>query len=184
MRNRTVSVLDLHYIDSEMHKKIEKYVITKDDLYIVIVGATIGKCGSVPSQFNGMNLTENAARIILYKLDKQYLLWLLNSKLCQNQFIDRTKRVGVQKMALNRLQTTLLPLPSLPEQKAIVAKVEKLLALCNQLETQITQNQSHADGLMQAVLKEAFQPDGKASSQSSDKSEQVAGHLFARGHDA
>ena len=39
---------------------------------------------------------------------------------------------------------------------AIVAKVEKALTLCDQLEIQINQNQSHAEQLMQAVLKEAF----------------------------
>lgn len=47
-------------------------------------------------------------------------------------------------------------LPPLPEQKAIVTKVEKLLALCDQLESQITANQTHVEQLMQAVLKEAF----------------------------
>ncbi|HHC74038.1 MAG TPA: hypothetical protein ENK78_03040, partial [Thiothrix sp.] len=54
------------------------------------------------------------------------------------------------------LKEMLIPLPPLPEQKAIVTKVEKLLALCDQLETQITHNQTHAEQLMQAVLKEAF----------------------------
>jgi len=48
------------------------------------------------------------------------------------------------------------PLPPLEEQQAIVTKVEKLLAICDQLETQITQNQTHADALMQSVLREAF----------------------------
>jgi len=50
----------------------------------------------------------------------------------------------------------MLPLPPLPEQKAIVTKVESLLALCDLLETQITNNQRHAEQLMQAVLKETF----------------------------
>jgi type I restriction enzyme S subunit len=50
----------------------------------------------------------------------------------------------------------LFPIPPAPEQKAIVSKVEKLLAHCDQLETQITTNKIHADQLMQAVLKEAF----------------------------
>ena len=54
------------------------------------------------------------------------------------------------------LNESLFPLPPLAEQKAIVAKVEKLLSLCDQLQAQITQNQSHADGLMQAVLTAAF----------------------------
>ena len=60
------------------------------------------------------------------------------------------------KINQNQLGSIILPCPPLSEQKAIVTKVEKLLALCDQLETQITQNQTHAEQLMQAVLKEAF----------------------------
>ena len=63
---------------------------------------------------------------------------------------------GIKHLTGRSLNKILIPLPPLLEQKAIVAKVEKLLALCDQLETQITTNQTHADGLMQAVLKEAF----------------------------
>ena len=55
-----------------------------------------------------------------------------------------------------------MPLCSAAEQKAIVTKVEKLLALCDQLETQITQNQTYAEQLMQAVLKEAFSHNSEA----------------------
>ena len=51
---------------------------------------------------------------------------------------------------------TLVPFCSLAEQKAIVTKVENLIALCDQLEAKITNNQTHAEQLMQAVLKEAF----------------------------
>ncbi len=47
-------------------------------------------------------------------------------------------------------------LPPLSEQKAIVQKVEKLFVICDQLETRITSNQTHAEQLMQAVLQEAF----------------------------
>ena len=61
----------------------------------------------------------------------------------------------------------MFPLPSLTEQKAIVDKVETLLAICDQLEVQISQNQTHAEQLMQAVLREAF-------SQNSEQSEPVA----------
>jgi len=57
---------------------------------------------------------------------------------------------------MGKIKANIIALPPLSEQKAIVAKVEKLLALCDQLETQITHNQNHANALMQAVLKEAF----------------------------
>jgi restriction endonuclease S subunit len=162
MKNLTISDKDLHYIDSDMRKKIERYIIRKDDLYIVIVGGTIGKCGSIPSKFDGMNLTENAARIILFNSDKQYLLNTLSGIFCQNQFSDRTKRVGVQKMALNRLKTTIVSFPPLQEQKEIVKKVEKLFAICDQLEEQITSSQTNAEQLMQSVLKEAFSQESAA----------------------
>jgi type I restriction enzyme, S subunit len=63
---------------------------------MTIVGATIGKCGTIPEKLHGMHLTENAARIVLNKsLNKLYLLKCLESSLCQQQFIDKTKQVGV-----------------------------------------------------------------------------------------
>lgn len=63
------------------------------------------------------------------------------------------------------LNPLVIALPPLNEQIAIVTKVEKLLALCDQLETQITHNQSHAEQLMQTVLKEAFAHNSEAESE-------------------
>ena len=66
-------------------------------------------------------------------------------------------RGGAQpNLNMEKIKSSIIMLPPLAEQKAIVTKVEKLLALCDQLETQITDNQIHAEQLMQAVLKEAF----------------------------
>lgn len=61
-----------------------------------------------------------------------------------------------------KMESMLLTLPPLSEQKAIVTKVEKLLSICDQLETQITTDQTHTEQLMQAVLKEAFSQSGEA----------------------
>jgi len=104
MKNGAIDDSDLRYIDKDMREKIKQYIITEDDLYMTIVGATIGKCGIVPTKFNQMNLTENAARLILFDgCKKEFLLKCLESEFCQSQFFDKTKQVGVQKMALNRL---------------------------------------------------------------------------------
>ncbi|MBC8335957.1 MAG: hypothetical protein ISR59_00060 [Anaerolineales bacterium] len=37
-----------------------------------------------------------------------------------------------------------------------IAKIEKPLSFCDQLEAQVAQNQTHSEQLMQAVLREAF----------------------------
>ncbi len=134
MQNNTVNLDDLHYISEDIYKKISQYVITENDLYIVIVGSTIGKVGTIPSQLDNMNLTENAARLILYKINKYYLLYALMTDYFQTQLIDKTHQVGQPKLALQRLKSALIPLPPLAEQKRIVAKVEELLNLVNKLE--------------------------------------------------
>ena len=156
MKNGTVDDSDLHYIDEGMYQQIKQYTISKDDLYMTIVGATIGKCGIVPSKFDNMNLTENAAKIIIFILNKIFFLNCLNSSFCQEQFIDKTKQVGVQKMALNRFTTTIIPFPPLAEQQAIVERVEKIMAMIDELEKQVTERKNQSEKLMQSVLREAF----------------------------
>jgi len=91
-------------------------------------------------------------------ISEVYLHHVLMSPFCREYF--RNNATGAQKSMpkINQgiVSSTLIPLCSQSEQKAIVAKVEKALTLCDQLEIQISQNQSHAEQLMRAVLKEAF----------------------------
>ena len=132
MQDGTILNNDLHYVPEDIIDGISKYIISKEDVYIVIVGS-IGKCGLVPEEFSGMNLTENAARLTPYFVEKTYLYNVLSSSFMQNQFIDKTHQVGVPKLAINRLETALFPLPPLAEQRRIVARIEELLPLCERL---------------------------------------------------
>ncbi|RJL50800.1 restriction endonuclease subunit S [Pectobacterium carotovorum] len=157
MKDGTIDLSDLKYIDEEMHQKIKNYIITKDDIYMTIVGATIGKCGTVPALLDGMNLTENAARLIPSKLiSKDYLYLCLRSDLCQEQFIDKTMQVGVQKMALNRLANTLIALPPTNESLRIRDRVKEINKLCSKLVCGIIESQQTqlhlADALTDAAL--------------------------------
>ncbi len=97
---------------------------------------------------------------LLGNIDINYFYYLLLSSLVQDQFLESASGAVVKNIRAEIVKKTKLPIPPLQEQKAIVAKVEKLLAVCDQLETQITDNQHHAKQLMQAVLKEAFSQGG------------------------
>ena len=107
----------------------------------------------------GAGTTElHVVRILTDDVDSDYLYFLLKT----SNFLEFGKRlmkgaVGQKRVPKDYIENLISPIPSPPEQKAIVTKVEKLLALCDQLETQITANQAHAEQLMQAVLKETFQ---------------------------
>ena len=133
MQNGTIQSNDLHYVPNDVFPSISRYIIEKTDIYIVIVGSTIGKTGLVPDMFDGMNLTENAARLTPILINKKYLYYALSSNLVQVQLFDKTKQVGQPKLAIVRLRSAVIPLPPLAEQKRIVARVEELLAACDGL---------------------------------------------------
>jgi type I restriction enzyme S subunit len=68
----------------------------------------------------------------------------------------------VSGMKMPRLRTddgkiALIPIAPAIEQETIVQKVEALMEKCRVLETEITKSQQHAQILMKAVLKEAFE---------------------------
>jgi len=133
---------------------------------IISRSGTIDEVCVIPDDVKSGLISTNLLRISV--LDQvvcpQYFCFLFRG--CTN-VLEQLKELcsGSTRLFLNQkiLKSLLFPVPPLAEQQAIVAKVEKLLTLCDQLETQITQNQTHAQQLMQAVLKEAFNPTSKST---------------------
>ncbi|PKL18381.1 MAG: hypothetical protein CVV49_06200 [Spirochaetae bacterium HGW-Spirochaetae-5] len=155
MKDGTIVDKNLKYISAKTRNQIKNYIITKNDLYITIAG-TIGQSGLVPDQFDGMNLTENAARVVPYEVNKQWLNNFISSKTIQELFAKATYGMAMPKLALMRIQNTIIPLPPLAEQIAIVDRIHSLLAKVNLLEKQVNERKVMADELMQSVLREAF----------------------------
>ena len=143
-------------VDGQTRERLSKYILLKGELVIARRG-DLSKCAVVTEKEDGWLCGTGSFFVQPTDfISKKYFLKLYKSLFFQNQL---TKTAVGQTMAnLNQkvLNNSILPLPPLPEQKAIVAKVENLLALCDQLEFQITQSQTHAEQLMQAVLREAF----------------------------
>ena len=132
MKNGTILENDIKYISSEIYEKIKNYYIESDDIYITIAG-TIGRVGVVPEKFNGANLTENASKIKCYYVKNEYIFRILNSDFLQKQIVDKTKKVGQPKLALNQIESLVLPLPPLEEQQRIVDKVDELFDIIDEL---------------------------------------------------
>jgi type I restriction enzyme S subunit len=151
MKNGTILRHDLKYIDENVFQQIKQYAIEKDDVYVTIAG-TIGQSGEVPDFFHGMNLTENAAKLMFRGLNKHYLLIALQSKTIQDQFTAKTNKMAQPKLALKRIASALVPLPPTEEQKRIVAEVNQLMALCDELETKLRQADIDSEKLMNAAV--------------------------------
>jgi type I restriction enzyme S subunit len=62
------------------------------------------------------------------------------------------------KLALKRISGSRIPIPPLAEQHRIVAKVDELMALCDQLEASLTTSDNTRRRLLDALLAEALAP--------------------------
>ncbi len=73
--------------------------------------------------------------------------------------VDRfDNRVKMPKINQNQLSQIPVPVPPLAEQERIVAKLERLMRFCDELEANIKQGIVSADRLLQTALKEALEP--------------------------
>lgn len=101
-----INAKNVMYITDEVHKKISRYTISKEDIYLSIAG-TIGVVCRVPEELDGANLTENAVKISLKSKEiiKDYLFYFLNSHDGQTQIKQRTGGASQPKLALDRVKS-------------------------------------------------------------------------------
>ena len=122
MKNHTVNLSDLKYIDEAVFSEIRNYTISKNDLYITIAG-TIGAVGEFPDELDGMNLTENAVKVTAIALNKTFLCLIMQTEYVQKQFKHKTYQVAMPKLGLERILTTLIPVCGLTVQDRICKAV-------------------------------------------------------------
>lgn len=125
MKNGSVVLSSIQYISEDIYPKIRKYTISENDIYITVAG-TIGRIGTIPHELNNANLTENADKLVIYKMEKKFLCLALQSPFIQSQIKSVTTKVGQPKLAIKRIENFIVPIPPLMEQHRIVAKIGEL----------------------------------------------------------
>ena len=112
---------NLQYLDISTRETIKRYIVNDTDVCLAIVGHTIGMVFYVDSQWDDVNLTENAARITNIKNDvsSKYLYYFLTSPKGQYEILSRKVGSAQGKLPLYNIKSLEIPLPPLPEQKRI-----------------------------------------------------------------
>lgn len=128
MKNGGVDTSGLLYLTEDCREKIKRYTISCNDIYVTVAG-TIGRVGIIPEELDGANLTENADKIVLNtdSVIRDWLLLVLSSKYCQTVFRERKTKVGQPKLAIKRIESIMIPVPPVEEQRLVVSKVEELM---------------------------------------------------------
>ena len=131
---------DLLYIKEQFVKR-EDQIVEKNDIIMSMANSRelVGKVSLVKSKpthrttFGGFL---GVIRPIL--LDSHYLTIVLRSSTIKNKLIEKASQTtNIANISLSKLNSLFLPIPPLAEQRRIVAKVDELMELCQQLKTSI-----------------------------------------------
>ena len=129
--------------------------LEEGDILISITGE-VGLLGLIPPHFGESYINQHTCLVRpMAQLRSRYLPELFRSQFAQNQF-DEPQRGLKNSFRLTDVTHILVPLPPLAEQHRIVAKVDELMTLCDQLETQLTVTQSESRRLLESLLYEAL----------------------------
>jgi type I restriction enzyme S subunit len=125
------------FLSDEQAGKLANVVVQADDVLLNITGASVGRVTTAPPEMAGARVNQHVTIIRpTAELLPRFLTMFLASPEVQRMIDD--VQVGATRQALTKsmIEQFEIPLPSLAEQKRIVAKVDELMALCDRLEAQ------------------------------------------------
>ena len=150
-------------IDDECNAQLKRSQLEENDILFSIAGA-IGRTAIVPKSILPAN-TNQALAIIRLKPDApiypDYLLRALASQSIIEQTDLMKGGVAQQNLSLAQLKAFEIPLPPLPVQKAIVAKLDAAFASIEQAIAAAEQNAENAKQLFQSYLSDVFERGGE-----------------------
>ncbi len=134
---------DVAFIPEAIHQKMNGTIVRAGDILLNITGASIGRCSLVSDDFDEANVSQHVTivRMVFLPIRK-----FVHTFMISPSFFSEVMRsqVGISRegLSISRLREFQIPLPPLAEQKRIVAKVDELMVLCDELETQQQQRQT------------------------------------------
>ncbi len=148
----------VRYVSEECYLDRVKRVVPQSGDIIFAREGSVGESVIVP---DGMRCCLGQ-RVMLFRPMAAILSRYFRLALSEPAFLKRLlalhKGIGAKHVNVADMRNAALPLPPLAEQHRIVAKVDELMAVCDQLEANLTATQTDSRRLLEAVLRDALAP--------------------------
>ena len=145
-------------ITDECNESLKRSQLKEGDVLFSIAGA-LGRTALVPLEILPAN-TNQALAIIRLKaevlINKRYLLLALMTGDTMRQVEKHRGGAAQQNLSLGQLKSFEIPLPTIPEQKRIVAIFEELKISLRKIEKVYEAKSSALDDLKTSILQKAF----------------------------
>ena len=159
-----------YYIDEEKYNELKVFEVKAGDLIISCSG-TVGKVAVAPETMEKGIINQALLKITLNQdmLTNDYFKILFSAYYMKTETLTDLKGTAQKNMvSVKTLKSEPFPYPPYEELFRIVAKVDELMALCDQLEQQtensLTAHQTLVETLLKSLLDAAQTTPGHASS--------------------
>jgi len=149
---------DRHISTEEFESTYRHFAVETGDILFASSGASWGKTAWFVDPGYTVMLNTSMVRLKFYshRCDDAFLLLFLRTEFFKTQM--EIQLVGIQpNFGSTHLGRVYIPLPSLAEQRRIVAKVDELMALVDTLEAQLATAHDAGTQLLEAVVAELTQ---------------------------
>lgn len=160
VHNDGLRLEDVAYISPQVHEKMLGTAVRPGDLLLNITGGSMGRCCRVADDFGEANVSQHVAIVRpAIKGMADFLHHLILAPYFQAFIFDEQTGAGRGGLPKNRMDRIVVGLPPLAEQVRIAAKVDELMALCDQLEKARAERETVRDRLTAATLARLNEPD-------------------------
>lgn len=152
------------HVSSEHFAGFERHHLEPGDIVIAALGDPIGRAARVPSGIGPAMVKADCFRLRPSdQVEAQYLIKWLNSEEARASFLKVSHGMGRIRVNLSDVRNAEIPLPPLPEQRRIVAKLDRLSARTKAARAHLARVQSLASRAKQATLAAAFEKVGESA---------------------
>jgi type I restriction enzyme S subunit len=152
----SLSATAMHFISREKFNALGGGKIRPGDMLYCLRGATFGKTAFVEPYEEGAIASSLMIIRPSKAVDRRFVYYYLTSPFGRSQLMRFDNGTAQPNLSSGNVKRYRFPLPPLAEQHRIVAKVEALMALCDQLEASLTTATATRSRLLDALLHEAL----------------------------
>jgi len=153
VRDGFLEISNPKYLPLAFHEKLKRTKLQKDDILINLVGASIGRSCLIRCELGAANVNQAVA---VFRVKKQYcpsyIAYYFQSPLTIDRILNMQVDVARPNISLGDLRGFLIPLPPLPEQRAIAEVLSDVDALITALDRLIAKKRAIKQGAMQRLL--------------------------------
>lgn len=148
-------ILDMEFLPYEK----EKYLLKQNDILLSEASGSpnqVGKPAIWNNEIDDCCFQNTVIRHRLFSNHPKYVFWFYKYLYLSSFFAKLAGGVGINHIGSTKFSNIKIPIPSLDEQKRIVAEIESRFERADALETAVDRALNDAEKLKQAVLKKAF----------------------------